>query len=441
MNTDDRGRRTDGQTLTYSEYIGVPALLASLTLPAEPPRGSVAADWPERPPGYAPGDPWPRGGRWSHDESLFITVHQCFELWFRQMHVELRDVMLDAADIAARHGAAVPLVNLEARLDPPRLEDRAAQYPRTWALAEALPPTHPLRATADAPGFFHVDDGARLAWFEGRFSTWAERVTRCAMILRSCLPFYDVLSRMSPVSFLEFRARIFPASGFGSMQFRLLEIALGLRERHFDKLPWGDADPDVSAARAALESAGWAPAERGLSPGEDLRRHYPEGEYRALVRRMGEPTLRDLAYWLLNARDLFDDARRGVDDCAATVFGDMLAAESRQTFIGREAIEGERWRETSALLSHREVIAAEALHHGHEGARAFFEGCLDLDLAVLQWREAHVRFVERMIGARPGTGGGGVQYLRRTLGQGRDPLLDRVFPCLWASRTIVHVHH
>lgn len=440
MKTDDRGRRTDGETLTYSKYIDVPAMLSSLTLPIEPPRGSVVADWPTRPEGYTPGDPWPRAPGWSHDEALFITVHQAFELWFRQIHIELRDVLLDAAEIAHAHGTAIPLVNLEGRVDPPRLEDRATQFPLTWSLAKSLAPTHPLRTTADSPGFFHTDSSARLAWFAPRFSVWAERLTRCAMILRSATPFYDILSRMTPVSFLEFRARIFPASGFGSMQFRLLEIALGLRERHFDKLPWLDEDPEIVRTRTALETAGWSLSDRALSAGEDLRRHYPDGEYHRLVRRMGEPTLRDLAYWLLNSGDLLGDPLARTDRCAATVFGDMLSTESRQTFIGREAIEGERWRETSAILSHREVIAAEELHHGHPAARDFFEGCLALDLALLNWREAHIRFVETMIGARPGTGGGGVQYLKRTLGNGRDPLLDRVAPCIWAARTIVHVH-
>ena len=39
--------------------------------------------------------------------------------------------------------------------------------------------------------------------------------------------------------------------------------------------------------------------------------------------------------------------------------------------------------------------------------------------------------VERMIGARPGTGGGGVEYLRKTLD------LPRAFPWLWDFRTIL----
>ena len=42
-----------------------------------------------------------------------------------------------------------------------------------------------------------------------------------------------------------------------------------------------------------------------------------------------------------------------------------------------------------------------------------------------------VAFVERMIGARPGTGGGGVEYLRKTLD------LPRAFPWLWDFRTIL----
>jgi tryptophan 2,3-dioxygenase len=57
------------------------------------------------------------------------------------------------------------------------------------------------------------------------------------------------------------------------------------------------------------------------------------------------------------------------------------------------------------------------------------EALIEHDQQIQIWRYHHVRMVERMIGAKIGTGGSeGVPYLDRTLGK-------RGFPDLWAVRT------
>ena len=57
------------------------------------------------------------------------------------------------------------------------------------------------------------------------------------------------------------------------------------------------------------------------------------------------------------------------------------------------------------------------------------EKLLDIDDALLAWRQKHVLTVERIIGDKPGTGGSaGAPYLRKTLER-------RVFPELWSLRT------
>jgi tryptophan 2,3-dioxygenase len=57
------------------------------------------------------------------------------------------------------------------------------------------------------------------------------------------------------------------------------------------------------------------------------------------------------------------------------------------------------------------------------------EKLIDIDDALSAWRHKHVLTVERIIGAKPGTGGSaGSAYLRSTLDK-------RAFPELWALRT------
>jgi tryptophan 2,3-dioxygenase len=60
---------------------------------------------------------------------------------------------------------------------------------------------------------------------------------------------------------------------------------------------------------------------------------------------------------------------------------------------------------------------------------ALCEVLVDVDEALALWRAHHVQMVERMIGAKRGTGGSdGVGYLRSTLPK-------RAFPDLWRVRT------
>ena len=68
--------------LTYGEYLKVPELLSVQQLRSDPP---------------------------VHDELLFITVHQTYELWFRQMLIELTD----ARDRLMRGETYLPRLRLQ----------------------------------------------------------------------------------------------------------------------------------------------------------------------------------------------------------------------------------------------------------------------------------------------------------------------------------------
>ena len=99
------------------------------------------------------------------------------------------------------------------------------------------------------------------------------------------------------------------------------------------------------------------------------------------------------------------------------------------------------WDEANAALaragfaaSTEEEIAAAwlAVYRGadeHFELYQLAEKLVDIDDALASWRHKHVLTVERIIGAKPGTGGSaGAPYLRATL-------TKRVFPELWSLRT------
>jgi tryptophan 2,3-dioxygenase len=92
---------------------------------------------------------------------------------------------------------------------------------------------------------------------------------------------------------------------------------------------------------------------------------------------------------------------------------EVLDRDPRQPWQPEEAVD--------AVLA--EVYAQAAT------AAEVCEALVDIDEGVQEWRYRHVKMVERIIGAKTGTGGSsGAEYLRRTL-------FRPAFPDLWAIRS------
>ncbi len=105
-------------------------------------------------------------GAGAHDEMLFIIVHQTYELWFKQMIFELDSVMTSF-------------------------------------------------------GQSNVD--------ESQMGTAVARLERIVEIQKFINGQIDILETMTPLDFLDFRDFLFPASGFQSLSWRVLETKLGLK--------------------------------------------------------------------------------------------------------------------------------------------------------------------------------------------------------------------
>ncbi len=57
------------------------------------------------------------------------------------------------------------------------------------------------------------------------------RLQRCAQIWHLLCDQISILETMTPLDFMEFRSYLSPASGFQSLQFRLIENKLGLTDK------------------------------------------------------------------------------------------------------------------------------------------------------------------------------------------------------------------
>ncbi len=108
-------------------------------------------------------------GNEAHDETLFIIIHQAYELWFKQIIHEVDSIY--------------KIFNQD-KIRPNDL------------------------------------------------STVNHRLSRIVEIQRVLNSQLRIIETMTPLDFMKFRDYLMPASGFQSIQFRIIELRLGLREKY-----------------------------------------------------------------------------------------------------------------------------------------------------------------------------------------------------------------
>jgi tryptophan 2,3-dioxygenase len=195
-----------------------------------------------------------------------------------------------------------------------------------------------------------------------------KNLARVERIFRVLIDAWEILSTMTPADYMEFRHALDAASGFQSHQYRLLEFALGNRDPVYLR-PFAHRHELHAELTAALES----------------------------------PSLYDRTIALL--------ARRGLP-IAATV----LDRDVRLSHVPHPSVAA-AWREV-----YRHTDTSWDLYE-------LAEELVDLEDTIRQWRFRHVTTVQRIIGAKPGTGGtSGVGYLK-------ERLAIVLFPELWEVRT------
>ncbi|WP_420348027.1 tryptophan 2,3-dioxygenase family protein [Pelagibius sp.] len=292
-----------------------------------------------------------RRGRPAHDEMLFIIVHQAYELWFKQILHEMG------------------LVN------------------RIFANEKV----------ADR------DIGAAVAALQ-----------RIQRILKLVTEQLDVLETMTPLDFLEFRDLLFPSSGFQSLQFRLIEIGLGLRrgqrvspdERPYDSR-LNEADRQrVQEAEAVPSLSDRVEAWLGRTPFVELGGYRFQESFRAAVARMlaqDSATLRANA--AIGARER--DAGLAALEAAQERF-EAIYDEARHADLAAQGVWRFSWRALQAALFITLYRDEPALQLPFR----LLSLLMDIDETMTAWRYRHALMAQRMIGMKLGTGGSsGHDYL------------------------------
>ncbi len=442
----------------YSSYINDEAIVKSLRLPRV-----TREDWPTTPAGWSPGDEWPTLDDWDHNEVLFIRTHQAFEVWFAQITHELASVVSDFSQTWLNNTASeLPRVDLADRGGSEQLLDSEGFELSKRAVAEAKENYPGLTSAFDGllrPGCRGISrDLDQIVGFRGSYGEsdefdyklvgYTRRIQRASKALLCTLEFFEVLATMTTEEFLRFRGRLQPSSGFGSTQFREIELLAGLRELTEPKLR------PVNGAECEYDGM--------LKPTPETPFHqHGTSLYNALTpwgcervaKRFGQNSLRDVVYTLLNAlykagaageKGAPDMRHAAVDQFVAMNIGEVLKEHFR--FAGEAAKEptaagnlSGRLHQLAASLANIETLSAAftEMMKDTERISQFLAACLEFDSALLQWRDRHIRFVESMIGTRRGTGGGGIAYLKQTVAAEKAMCFTHAFPCLWEARTFV----
>lgn len=214
-----------------------------------------------------------------------------------------------------------------------------------------------------------------------------KRLSRVSAIQHILISSWDVLATLTPDEFFLFRETVGKdgASGFQSIQYRILEFKLGLKYRTVDfETPGGET--------------------RTIDIFENVQ---IEDDRKALTAALGSPGIYDAVISFM-ARNLpefeIEDPRSG--------------DYSR------------KHRKNAALFNawgyvYKSRLKAPELYQ-------LGEKLIDLEDAFRRWRFAHVATVSRVIGSNIGTGGSsGLKYLMRVANQLFE---DPMYPELWDVR-------
>lgn len=195
-------------------------------------------------------------------------------------------------------------------------------------------------------------------------------LSRVARIQGQLIQSWDVLSTMTPFDYSSFRDELQQSSGFQSYQYRTLEFTLGNKNKQLINVH--RSEPEI---------------------------------HQELKDVLEKPSVYDETLRML--------ARRGFNIPASHVERDW--AEPYEPSDDVEAA----WLEV-----YRDV-------EKHWDLYELAEKFVDLEHKFQQWRFAHMKTVERIIGHKRGTGGSsGVHYLKKALDL-------KFFPELWSVRTSI----
>lgn len=285
------------------------------------------------------------GQPYAHDEMLFVVIHQAFELWFKQILFEL-DYVLQV-------------------FSKDKINDNSEDM-----------------------------------------NLVVHRLQRVKKIMDLLNQQVTVLETMTPLDFLEFRNLLTPASGFQSVQFRLIEATLGLemqnrhRQDYYKRANqggFGDADlkqiNDTESKHSVVklisrwlermpffDTAFWASYHPAHS-GNYTAMHPFWADYRSIYQ----------------AGLTEHEAGKIVDFDYVFMERSLPADMQDRASLLRSQLSAGAMRAALFIMLYRDFPVFQQSFR-------VLDILIEIDNSLAAWRHAHFRMVRRMIGMRVGTG-------------------------------------
>lgn len=293
-------------------------------------------------------------GEEAHEEMLFIIVHQVYELWFKQIIHELESII----DL----------------FDKDRVDEKS-------------------------------------------IGVCVHRLDRIYEIQKLLIKQILIMETMTPLDFLEFRNHLFPASGFQSFQFRMIENLLGLPDK--DRLTYNgcpyhsvfteenkntllEVDEGGSlfdAVESWLERMPFLQTENF-----DFLKSYKKSVEKMISRE--QEAIKSSPY--LNKEEV--EMRLKMLGSTSTYFESVL----------EESKHDNRLKNGEVRMSYKATLAALFINLYRDEPLLhlpfnLLTSLIEIDDALTSWRYRHAQMVQRMLGNKIGTGGSsGHKYLTET---------------------------
>ena len=290
----------------------------------------------------------------AHDEHLFVIIHQTYELWFKQILHELRSVT----------------------------------------------------------SIFKQSKIAECDIFKA-----VSRLRRVVEIQRVLVSQLTILETMTPLGFLEFRDFLFPASGFQSVQWRMIENLLGLQRKQRVQYGHRQYCSYLNAQDAKVVQS---------------------VESEPSIHELVEKWLERTPYLSSKEFNFWDHYRKAVEDMLekdrqSIKKNTKITQEKKDIQLQEIEVSAQHFRSLFDKDSHEEMKRKGHRRLSQKAMQAalfitlyqdepilhmpfqLLNTLLEIDECMTLWRYRHSLMVHRMIGARIGTGGSsGFHYLKST---------------------------
>ncbi len=298
-------------------------------------------------------------GEEAHDETLFIIIHQAYELWFKQILHELDSI----------------------------------------------------RGIMEK-SFIRSTD---LAVIQRRL----ERITKIQDLLIDQI---NSMETMTSLDFMEFRDYLVPASGFQSLQFRLVEATLGIKAQHrmevekqfFNSRLKPEDKKILEAAESKISMLELLEAWLSRMPFSKFENYDFWGEYSTAVKTM---LTQDKE--IISTNPSLDERLRSME-----LNNLALTEKTFETLLDPASFNA--WKSDGKVrLSQKAMLSAVFiyLYRDFPALQMPFKilnSLTEIDEKFTTWRYRHAIMVQRILGTKIGTGGSsGHEYLKSTTERNR----------------------